>query len=58
MSIDGIDKTRWSCPCNSDQNCTQTVYCGGPAGGWVGAGGVVGIQGWVGRGGGDLGVGG
>ena len=50
LSIDGIDKTRWSCPWNSDQNCTQNS-----ARGWVG--GWVGVQG-VGRGGGSPGVGG
>ena len=36
LSIDGIDKTRWSCPRNSDQNCTQNSTRG-----WV--------SGWVGR---------
>ena len=47
MSIDGIDKTRWSCPWNSDDNCTQNS-----ARGWVGGCvGVVGSRGWVGRGG-------
>ena len=59
-----FDKTRWSCPWNSEQNCTQNSArgwwesrgwvgrgCrggGGPRGGWVGGVGVVGVQGWVG----------
>ena len=40
-------KTRWSCPWNSDQNCTQNSARGswGPGGGWVGGVGVVGVQG-------------
>ena len=50
LSIDAIDKTRWSCPWNSDQNYTQNS-----ARGWWGPGGWVGL--WVG-GGGDPGSGG
>ena len=49
MSIDGIDKTRWSCPWNIDQNCTQnSARCGGVqgvVGGWVGGGGGPGVGG-------------
>ena len=50
-----FDKTRWSCPWNSDQNCTGGG--GGPGGRWVGGVGVVGVQGWVCRGGGGPRVG-
>ena len=39
LSIDGIDKTRWSCPWNRDQNCTQNSARGGG-----------GVQRWVDRG--------
>ena len=51
-----FDKTRWSCPWNSDQNCTQNSARGGggPVGRWVGGcrgGGGLG-GGWVGGGGG------
>ena len=56
LSIDGIDKTGWSCPWNSDQNCTQNsarVWWG-----VQGVGRVVGSMGWVGRGGGIQEVGG
>ena len=47
-----FDKTKWSCPWNSDQNCTQNS-----ARGWLGSGvgvkGVVevGVRGWWGQGG-------
>ena len=46
-----FDKTRWSCPWNSDQNCTQNS-----AKGWLGEGGleVVGGKGGEGGRGGDL----
>ena len=54
LSIDGIDKTRWSCPWNSDQNCTQNWWVS--RGGWVEAGGVVGSRGWMCRGCGVQGV--
>ena len=57
LSIDRIIKTRWSCPWNSDQKCTQNSARGGrdPGDGWVG---VVGVYGVVGsRGGGGPGVG-
>ena len=65
LSIDGIDKTRWSCPWNSDQNCTQNSTRGWwgvqgvgrsggcPGGGWIGGSRV---QGWVGRGIGVVGM--
>ena len=37
-----FDKTRWSCPWNSDQNCTQNSAKGSK---WVGGGpGVVGLD--------------
>ena len=55
MVILEFDKTRWSCPWNSDQNCTQNSArkwwgsWGGGSGGWGGPGG---------GGGGDLGGGG
>ena len=38
-----FDKTRWSCPFNSDQNCTQTVGDVGVRGYWEGLGGVRGL---------------
>ena len=45
-----FDKTRWSCPWNSDQNCTQKVCQGvvgvkGVGGGRVGGGGGQGGRG-------------
>ena len=52
LSTDGIDKTRWSCPWNGDQSCTQNSargWLGGWAGGWWGRGDPGG--GWVGGGG-------
>ena len=47
-----FDKTRWSCPLNSDQNCTQNSARGWGVGGLVGSGvyGVVGSMGWWGLG--------
>ena len=46
-----FDKTKWSCPWNSDQNCTQNSARGC----WSqGQGGVVGVKegrGWWGQGG-------
>ena len=51
--LNGIKKTRWSCPWNSDQNCTQNSARGG--GGQGGREGRVGGQG--GRGGEVKGVG-
>ena len=52
-----FDKTRWSCPWKSDQNCTQNSAKGvvgvkGVGGGRVGGGGGQGS-----RGGGNQGVG-
>ena len=42
-----FDKTRWSCPWNNDQNCTQNS---------VGVLGVKGSRGWGSRGGRGSGV--
>ena len=51
LSIDRIDKTRWSCPWNNDQNCTQNSARGWwGSRGWVGGGWVLGpgVGGWEG----------
>ena len=48
-----FDKTRWSCPWNSDKTVHKTL----PGGGWVGGVGVVTGSGW-GRGWWGSGVGG
>ena len=49
-----LDKTRWCCPWNSDQNCTQNSARGwwgqGGRGGRVGGGGVKGVGGGVDQG--------
>ena len=47
-----FDKTKWSCPGNRDENCTQNSARGQRGSGGGGGQEVVGVRMWWGQGGG------